>query len=231
MVRHRGSRRAGADRDRRLVELRPARHRQRHRDHRRRARREASLVPAWRGYAHPSADGAIFQIIQAAVDAGIGREALDETIQFVREKARPWIDSGQERASDDPYTIRTVGDLTSASTPPRRCSTAPASPSTRRWRTPPRRASRRRRSRPPRPRCSPPRWHSPPPRNPVRIVGTPLDAGRAQPRPPLAQRPHPHAARSGALEGGDRRQPRAQRREPALPRLELIDRIIRTAAP
>ncbi len=70
------------------------------------------LVPAWRGYEHPSADGAIFQIIQAAVDAGIGREALDETIQFVREKARPWIDSGQERASDDPYTIRAIGDLT-----------------------------------------------------------------------------------------------------------------------
>ena len=70
------------------------------------------LVPAWRGYAHPSADGAIFQIIQAAVDAGIGREALDETIAFVRGKARPWIDSGQERASDDPYTIRAIGDLT-----------------------------------------------------------------------------------------------------------------------
>jgi SfnB family sulfur acquisition oxidoreductase len=70
------------------------------------------LVPAWRGYAHPSADGAIFQIIQAAVDAGIGREALDETVRFVREKARPWIDSGQERASDDPYTIRAIGDLT-----------------------------------------------------------------------------------------------------------------------
>ncbi|GJE75749.1 SfnB family sulfur acquisition oxidoreductase [Methylorubrum suomiense] len=70
------------------------------------------LVPAWRGYAHPSADGAIFQIIQAAVDAGIGRAALDDTIAFVREKARPWIDSGQDRASDDPYTIRAVGDLT-----------------------------------------------------------------------------------------------------------------------
>jgi len=70
------------------------------------------LVPAWRGYEAPSADGAIFQIIQAAVDAGIGREALTDTIRFVREKARPWIDSGQERASDDPYTIQAVGDLT-----------------------------------------------------------------------------------------------------------------------
>ncbi|MGU3542017.1 SfnB family sulfur acquisition oxidoreductase [Methylobacterium sp. A52T] len=70
------------------------------------------LVPAWKGYAAPTADGAVFQIIQAAVDAGIGREALDDTIGFVREKARPWIDSGLERASDDPYTIQAVGDLT-----------------------------------------------------------------------------------------------------------------------
>lgn len=70
------------------------------------------LVPAWKGYARPSADGAIFQIIQAAVDAGIARAALAETIAFVRTKSRPWIDSGLERASDDPHTIRIVGDLT-----------------------------------------------------------------------------------------------------------------------
>ncbi|MGU3536792.1 SfnB family sulfur acquisition oxidoreductase [Methylobacterium sp. A54F] len=70
------------------------------------------LVPAWKGYAQPSADGAIFQIIQAAVDAGIARAALDDTVAFVRERSRPWIDSGLERASDDPYTIQAVGDLT-----------------------------------------------------------------------------------------------------------------------
>ncbi|MCJ2132821.1 SfnB family sulfur acquisition oxidoreductase [Methylobacterium sp. J-026] len=70
------------------------------------------LVPAWKGYAAPAADGAVFQIIQAAVDAGIGREALDDTIRFVRDKARPWVDSGLERAADDPYTIHAVGDLT-----------------------------------------------------------------------------------------------------------------------
>lgn len=70
------------------------------------------LVPAWRGYETPTANGAVFQIIQAAIDAGIGREALDDTIRFVREKARPWIDSGQERAADDPYTIQAIGDLT-----------------------------------------------------------------------------------------------------------------------
>lgn len=70
------------------------------------------LVPAWKGYEGPRTDGAVFQIIQAAIDAGIGRAALDDTIAFVREKARPWIDSGQDRASDDPYTIQAIGDLT-----------------------------------------------------------------------------------------------------------------------
>jgi SfnB family sulfur acquisition oxidoreductase len=70
------------------------------------------LVPAWKGYAVPTADGSVFQIIQAAVDAGIGREALDDTIRFVREKARPWVDSGLERAADDPYTVQAIGDLT-----------------------------------------------------------------------------------------------------------------------
>jgi len=73
---------------------------------------KSHLVPAWKGYAQPRSDGAIFQIIQAAVDAGIARAALDDTVAFVREQARPWIDSGLERASDDPYTIQAVGELT-----------------------------------------------------------------------------------------------------------------------
>ena len=70
------------------------------------------FVPAWRGYEAPSANGAIFQIIQAAIDAGIGRAALDDTVAFVRTRSRPWIDSGQEHASEDPYTIQAIGDLT-----------------------------------------------------------------------------------------------------------------------
>lgn len=70
------------------------------------------LVPAWKGYEQPRSDGAVFQIIQAAVDAGIAREAIDDTIAFVRTKTRPWVDSGQDRASDDPYTIQAIGELT-----------------------------------------------------------------------------------------------------------------------
>lgn len=70
------------------------------------------LVPGYLGYERPTADGAIFQIIQAAVDTGIAKAAIEDTIAFVRSKSRPWIDSGQDRASDDPYTIQAVGDLT-----------------------------------------------------------------------------------------------------------------------
>jgi SfnB family sulfur acquisition oxidoreductase len=69
------------------------------------------LVPGYKGYDRPTADGAIFQIIQAAVDTGIARNAIDDTIALVRGKARAWVDSAQERASDDPYTIHAVGDI------------------------------------------------------------------------------------------------------------------------
>ncbi len=70
-----------------------------------------NVVPAHLGYDQPSANGPVSQIIQAAVDLGIARAAIADTIGFVRTLSRPWIDSGQERASDDPYTIAAIGDL------------------------------------------------------------------------------------------------------------------------
>lgn len=73
---------------------------------------KSHLVPGYKGYERPTADGAVFQIIQVAVDVGIARAAIAETIDFVRTKSRPWVDSGLERASDDPYVIQAIGDLT-----------------------------------------------------------------------------------------------------------------------
>lgn len=69
------------------------------------------LVPGYKGYDRPTADGAIFQIIQVAVDTGIARAAIEDTIAFVRGAARPWVDSGLDHAWQDPYTIQAVGDL------------------------------------------------------------------------------------------------------------------------
>jgi SfnB family sulfur acquisition oxidoreductase len=70
------------------------------------------LVPGYKGYDHPTADGAIFQIIQVAVDTGIARGAIEEAISFVRGSSRPWVDSGVAHAWEDPYTIQIIGDLT-----------------------------------------------------------------------------------------------------------------------
>lgn len=69
------------------------------------------LVPGYKGYDHPTADGAIFQIIQAAVDTGIAAAALDDSIRFVRSRSRAWVDSDRDKATDDPYTIHAIGDL------------------------------------------------------------------------------------------------------------------------
>jgi SfnB family sulfur acquisition oxidoreductase len=59
----------------------------------------------------PTVQGPISQIIQAAIDAGIARAAIDETIRFVRTQSRPWIDSGKETAREDPLSIVAIGDL------------------------------------------------------------------------------------------------------------------------
>lgn len=72
--------------------------------------REEYLVPIYQVFERPTPAGAISQFIQAAVDAGIARGAIEETIQYVK-TSRAWIDSGLEKASDDPYTIANIGDL------------------------------------------------------------------------------------------------------------------------
>jgi SfnB family sulfur acquisition oxidoreductase len=72
---------------------------------------KAWLVPGYKGYDKPTADGAIFQIIQVAVDTGIASAAIKETVDFVRTKSRPWVDSGLDHAWEDPYTIQAVGSL------------------------------------------------------------------------------------------------------------------------
>ena len=51
------------------------------------------------------------QLIQAAIDLGIARAAITDTISFVRERSRPWIDAKVERNSDDPYVIADIGKL------------------------------------------------------------------------------------------------------------------------
>ncbi len=58
----------------------------------------------------PTAMGPFAQIIHAAVDVGIARAALADTLAHTR-RARPWIDSGRETAPEDPHTLAIIGRL------------------------------------------------------------------------------------------------------------------------
>jgi len=69
------------------------------------------VIENWKLGLAPSIQGAVSQLIQAAIDAGIAREAIDDSIAFVKERSRPWIEANVERASDDLYVIADIGKL------------------------------------------------------------------------------------------------------------------------
>ena len=69
------------------------------------------VVPSHLAFDKPSVHGAVAQIIHAGIDAGIAHRAIEETIAFVRDHARPWAESGRDKASDDPFTLREIADL------------------------------------------------------------------------------------------------------------------------
>ncbi|MFP4894337.1 SfnB family sulfur acquisition oxidoreductase [Paraburkholderia sp. EG304] len=69
------------------------------------------VLPAQRVSDEPTLNGPVSQIIQAAIDAGIAKAAIADTLEFVRTRTRPWVDSGVDKASDDPLTLREIGRL------------------------------------------------------------------------------------------------------------------------
>ncbi|ENN88210.1 acyl-CoA dehydrogenase type 2 [Rhizobium freirei PRF 81] len=69
------------------------------------------VVPHHKGFERATTIGSVGQIIHAGIDLGIARAAFAETLDFVKTRARPWTDSGVERASDDPLTIAKVGQI------------------------------------------------------------------------------------------------------------------------
>jgi len=72
---------------------------------------DENVLPIYLAAERPIANGAVAQIIQAAIDSGIAVAALADTKEIVRTIARPWRDAAQERAADDPYTIAKIGRL------------------------------------------------------------------------------------------------------------------------
>ncbi|WP_263262478.1 SfnB family sulfur acquisition oxidoreductase [Pseudomonas sp. RIT-PI-S] len=67
------------------------------------------VVPFQASFERPTSVGPFAQILHAAIDIGIARGAYEATLAFVRERARPWPDSGVDAAHEDPLTISEIG--------------------------------------------------------------------------------------------------------------------------
>lgn len=69
------------------------------------------VVPHHLTFERPEVFGAFGQFIHAAVDTGIARAALEEGGELIRTIARPWGESGADRADEEPLVIQQFGEL------------------------------------------------------------------------------------------------------------------------
>ena len=69
------------------------------------------ILPFKASFDTPTTIGPFAQIIHCAIDVGIGHGALQATLPYLRQHARPWIDANVERATDDPLLLQQVGDV------------------------------------------------------------------------------------------------------------------------
>jgi SfnB family sulfur acquisition oxidoreductase len=73
--------------------------------------REGHVIEHWLAFERPTTMGPVAQIIQAAVDVGIAVAALADTVTYLRQSSRPWIDSNVEKATEDPLTLFRLGEV------------------------------------------------------------------------------------------------------------------------
>lgn len=69
------------------------------------------VIPVHAYADRPGLAGPVSQFVHAAIDLGIARGAFADALSFVRDRARPWVDAGVDRAVDDPTIHREVGRL------------------------------------------------------------------------------------------------------------------------
>jgi SfnB family sulfur acquisition oxidoreductase len=69
------------------------------------------VVPHQNAFDTPTPMGPVAQIIHAAVDTGIARAALKDTLRFTKQYARPWFETSYTHGSEDPHVIAAAGEL------------------------------------------------------------------------------------------------------------------------
>ncbi|AFR51588.1 acyl-CoA dehydrogenase family protein [Gordonia hongkongensis] len=70
-----------------------------------------SVITDFFGYRRASLFGPLVQLIFSHVYIGIAAEALDSAREYTLEHARPWTPAGVSEATQDPYVVRTFGEL------------------------------------------------------------------------------------------------------------------------
>lgn len=68
------------------------------------------VVPYSSIFEGPTTYGARAQVLHAALDVGIARGAVDAAV-LAATKARPWFESGVDRAVEDPLVVQQAGEL------------------------------------------------------------------------------------------------------------------------
>jgi SfnB family sulfur acquisition oxidoreductase len=69
------------------------------------------VIPHQDVFDRPTPMGPVAQIIHAAVETGIARAALKDTLEFTKKYARPWFETKYERGTDDPHLVAQAGEL------------------------------------------------------------------------------------------------------------------------
>jgi alkylation response protein AidB-like acyl-CoA dehydrogenase len=72
---------------------------------------EQDILRHYLAFEQQTTMGAVAQIIHAAVDLGIARGAAEDTIQFVRNYTRPWIETEYDHGYEEPLIIYGVGEI------------------------------------------------------------------------------------------------------------------------
>jgi SfnB family sulfur acquisition oxidoreductase len=69
------------------------------------------VLPFQNAFERPTPVGPLAQILHAAIDTGIAHAAYQDALHFIRTKTRPWIDATSDIATEDPLTLKSLGQL------------------------------------------------------------------------------------------------------------------------
>jgi SfnB family sulfur acquisition oxidoreductase len=69
------------------------------------------VVALWRLLERPQVWNAFARFLHAAIDLGLADGPLQAGRVFLRERARPWVEAGVERASEEPHVLLRYGQL------------------------------------------------------------------------------------------------------------------------